>query len=180
MQIFVKTLTGATLTLNIDETDTISTIKQRIFEREGIPAEEILLIDGLSQLENEMTAAECQLMNEATITMTLRLCGGKKKKKKKVHTKPKKVKHKHEHVKMAVLQYFEVDKNGKIQKLKQESPEQSGCYLADHKDRMHCGKTGYMFYKLTKDGKRIEPVQNKPKKQADTTITKKKATKKKK
>ena len=29
---------------------------------------------------------------------------------------------------------------------------------------MHCGKTGYMFYKMTKDGKRIAPVQNKPKK----------------
>ena len=32
---------------------------------------------------------------------------------------------------------------------------------------MHCGKTGFMVYKLTKDGQRIAPVQNKPKKAGD-------------
>ena len=163
MQIFVKTLTGATLTMNVDRSDDISSIKNKIFEKEGIPADQIVLISGLSQLEDEMTIAEYGLENEATITMTLRLCGGKKKKKKKVYTKPKKIPHKHENIRMRILSYFNIDKNGKIEKLKQESPEQAGCYLADHKDRMHCGKTGYMFYKMTKDGKRIAPVQNKPK-----------------
>ena len=178
MQIFVKTLTGATLTFTVDECETISSIKNKIYEREGIPADSIVLISGLSQLEDDMTFEECELKNEATITMTLRLCGGKKKKKKKVYTKPKKIPHKHENVRMRVLSYFEVDKNGKIEKLKQESPEQAGCYLADHKDRMHCGKTGYMFYKMTKDGKRIPPVQNKPKKAAATEVVKKGGAKK--
>ena len=178
MQIFVKTLTGATLALSVDENDTINTIKRKINEKEGIPTESIVLIQGLSQLEDDMTAADYELKNEATITMTLRLCGGKKKEKKKVFTKPKKIPHKHENIRMRVLSYFEVDKNGKIEKLKQESPEQAGCYLADHQDRMHCGKTGYMFYKMTKDGKRIPPLQNKPKKAQPTEITKKKKKKK--
>ena len=177
MQIFVKTLTGATLTMNVEEYDTIATMKAKISEQQGIPAEDIILISGLSQLEDNMTFQECQLSNEATITMTLRLAGGKKKKKKKVYTKPKKIPHKHETIRMRVLSYFEVDKNGKIEKLKQESPEQAGCYLADHKDRMHCGKTGYMFYKMTKDGKRIPPVQNKPKKATTEVVTKKKKKK---
>ena len=178
MQIFVKTLTGATLTMNVDQADNISSIKNKIQEQEGIPADQIVLISGLSQLEDEMTFAESGLVNEATITMTLRLCGGKKKKKKRVYTKPKKIPHKHENIRMRVLNYFEVDNNGKIEKLKQESPEQAGCYLADHKDRMHCGKTGYMFYKMTKDKKRIAPVQNKAKKAA-VVDTKAKGKKKK-
>ena len=177
MQIFVKTLTGATLTMTADLCDTIATMKDRISSQEGIPADQIVLISGLSQLEDESTFAECELNNEATITMTLRMCGGKKKKKKKSYTKPKKIPHKHETIRMRVLSYFEVDKNGKIEKLKQESPEQAGCYLADHKDRMHCGKTGYMFYKMTKDGQRIKPVQNKPKKALTETVTKKKKKK---
>ena len=180
MQIFVKTLTGATLALSIDNDATVATIKSEIAAQHGVPASEIVLIYGLSQLEDSMTASECQLQNEATVTMTLRLCGGKKKKKKKVYTKPKKIPHKHETIKMRVLNYFEVDKNGKIEKLKQESPEQAGCYLADHKDRMHCGKTGYMFYKMTKDGKRIAPVQNKPKARDTGADTKKKGKGKKK
>ncbi|CAI2381267.1 unnamed protein product [Moneuplotes crassus] len=177
MQIFVKTLTGATLTMFVDECDTIATMKAKISEQEGIAAESIVLINGLSQLEDQMTFAECELNNEATVTMTLKMLGGKKKKKKKVYTKPKKIPHKHENIKMRVLSYFEVDKNGKIEKLKQESPEQAGCYLADHKDRMHCGKTGYMFYKMTADGKRIAPVKNKSKKVAVEVVTKKKKKK---
>ena len=166
--------------MTVSEDDSIQSIKKRISESQGIPCEEIVLISGLNQLEDDETVFETQLQNEATVTMTLRLCGGKKKKKKRVYTKPKKIPHKHETVKMAVLNYFEVDKNGKVEKLKQESPEQSGCYLADHKDRMHCGKTGYMFYKMTKDGKRIAPVQNKPKKAADSGPAKKVVKKKKK
>eukprot|EP00343_Euplotes_focardii_P005535 CAMPEP_0205808326 /NCGR_PEP_ID=MMETSP0205-20121125/12247_1 /ASSEMBLY_ACC=CAM_ASM_000278 /TAXON_ID=36767 /ORGANISM="Euplotes focardii, Strain TN1" /LENGTH=152 /DNA_ID=CAMNT_0053083827 /DNA_START=94 /DNA_END=552 /DNA_ORIENTATION=+ len=152
-------------------------MKAKISEQEGISSGDIMLINGLSQLDDSNTFGECELNNEATLTMTLRLAGGKKKKKKNVYTKPKKIAHKHETIRMRVLSYFEVDKNGKIEKLKQESPEQAGCYLADHKDRMHCGKTGYMFYKMTKDGKRIAPVQNKAKKAATETVTKKKKKK---
>ena len=37
---------------------------------------------------------------------------------------------------------------------------------------MHCRKTGCMFYKMTKDGKRIAPVQNKPKKAAVVEVKK--------
>lgn len=52
--------------------------------------------------------------------MVLRLMGGKKKRKKKVYTKPKKIGHKHRKRAKALLEYFEVDNNGKITKLKIE------------------------------------------------------------
>ena len=163
MQVFIKTLTGATITVNTTEDSTVLSLKKAVSEEQQIPMEEMILICGLSQLEDEMTLSEAGVEDESTVTMTLRLAGGKKKRKKKVYTKPKRIPHKHISKKMAILEYFGVDENGKITKLKQESPHQAGCYLADHKDRMHCGKTGYMFYKVTQDGKRIAPVQNKQK-----------------
>lgn len=44
-----------------------------------------------------------------------------------------------------------------------------GTYMADHPDRHTCGKCGNMFYKLTKDGKRMPiPKQNKPQAAAAT------------
>lgn len=52
--------------------------------------------------------------------MVIRLCGGKKKRKKKIYTKPKKIGHKHKKRPKAILEYFNVDNTGKIQKLKIE------------------------------------------------------------
>ena len=57
---------------------------------------------------------------EATINAVVRLCGGKKKRKKKIYTKPKKIGHKHKKRPKAILEYFNVDNTGKIQKLKIE------------------------------------------------------------
>ena len=57
---------------------------------------------------------------EATINVVAKLDGGKKKRKKKVYTKPKRIPHKHKKRAKALLEYFEVDNNGKITKLKIE------------------------------------------------------------
>jgi ubiquitin len=60
------------------------------------------------------------ILLENTISLTLRLLGGKKKRKKKVYTKPKKIGHKHKKRPKALLEYFNVDTTGKISKLKIE------------------------------------------------------------
>lgn len=57
---------------------------------------------------------------ESTISIVMRLLGGKKKRKKKVYTKPKKIAHKHKKRPKALLEYFSVDNTGKISKLKIE------------------------------------------------------------
>ncbi len=54
----------------------------------------------------------------------LRLRGGAKKRKKKNYTTPKKQKHKHKKVKLAVLKYYRVDDNGKINRLRRECPSE--------------------------------------------------------
>ena len=183
MQVFVRTITGATLTLTVEPTESVFALKLRVAQETGIPCEEIRFICGMNQLENEQTLAEAGVEELSNVIMTLGLDGGKKKKKRKPHTTPKVIAHKHTTIKMRTLNYFEVTKDGKVNKLKKESNTHAGCYLADHKDRMHCGRTGqFMFYKLTKDGKRIDPLQNKPKKSgvAEVATGKKAPAKKKK
>jgi small subunit ribosomal protein S27Ae len=118
MQLFVKTLTGATLTCDVE--GSVADLKQQVAAQTGVPAEEIVLIHGMSVLEDEATFEALGLEKEATINMVVRLCGGKKKRKKKVYTKPKKIAHKHKKRPKAILEYFNVDNTGKITKLKIE------------------------------------------------------------
>merc|ERR1711968_321032 len=85
-----------------------------------------------------------------------------KKRKKKPHTTPKKIPHKHKKRPKALLEYFNVEEGTmKVKRLKQESPNAAGAYMADHPDRFTCGRTGTMFYKLTADGKRLPPPPQK-------------------
>jgi ribosomal protein S27AE len=65
--------------------------------------------------------------------------GGGKKRKKKNYTTPKKIKHKHRKVKLAVLKYYKVDDNGKINRLRRECPAEecgAGVFMAAHFDRL--------------------------------------------
>jgi len=44
-------------------------------------------------------------------------------------------------IKLKVLKYYKIE-NGKIKKMKKESPNSPGCFMAEHSDRLTCGKTG--------------------------------------
>ena len=135
-----------------------------------INAEELDLQFGIRTLQTEEFLGDCGIEDEATINVHVSLDGGKKKKKRKPHTTPKKIKHVHKKRPKALLEYFSVENSGKVRRLKQESPNAAGAYMADHPDRFCCGRTGTMFYKLTAEGKRLPPPVQKERAKAEVVV----------
>uniref|UniRef100_A0A7S3D937 Ubiquitin-like domain-containing protein n=1 Tax=Palpitomonas bilix TaxID=652834 RepID=A0A7S3D937_9EUKA len=77
MQIFVKAIAGNTVSLDVESFDTVENVKSQLQAIEGIPSEEQRLVFAGVELEDEQTFAAYNIEKESTLSLLLRLRGGK-------------------------------------------------------------------------------------------------------
>ncbi len=146
MYILIETITGQRTICN---EDTIEGIMNHIQSKMGIPQDEQTLLFNGKKLELGKNLNDFSLVDNSKINLIISLKGGAKGKKKKKEVKKTKKKHVHKKVKLAILKYYKVE-GDKVIRLKQMCKVcPPGTFLAEHADRLYCGRCRTAYTKVT-------------------------------
>lgn len=139
-QILLNNLNGTT---SIISANTVGDLRTRASEITSAPPSSLRLVTQGHELINDQENLDGLVQELGNVYCLARLLGGGKKRKKKTYTKPKKLKHKKKKEKMAVLKFYKIGDDGKVQRLRRECPADTcgaGIFMAAHADRFYCGK----------------------------------------
>ena len=157
MKILVSTITGKKVEISAES---VSELQSSIASEMGIPIEEQKLLSNGKILSDDNLSSNVQLI--------ISLEGGAKGKKKKAAAKKTKKKHVHKKDKLRVLKYYKVDgeKVARLRRMCEVCPP--GTFLAEHDDRLYCGRCRTTYAKLaekvkTQTQKKKQPKAEKPK-----------------
>ena len=152
MNIQVNTITGRKETIFANSLEELQNGIENIM---GIKVEEQKI------LCNGQLASDSNLSDSVQLIISLE--GGAKGKKKKQTNKKAKKKHVHRKVKLRVLQYYKVDgdKVSRIKKMCDVCPP--GTFLADHEDRLYCGRCRTAYTKEGAKEKKSAPKKKQAK-----------------
>lgn len=151
MHILIKTISGASC--KISNVESVQDVQSEIESQMGVPcAEQKLLFNGARLSEGLLS--EYGIDSSTTISLIIALEGGAKGKKKKKDLKKNKKKHKKKKVNLAILKYYKVSEDDKVIRLKQMCKVcPPGTFLANHFDRLNCGRCRTLFKKNVIDVK---------------------------
>lgn len=76
MQVFVKTLSGKTISVECEPDESIESLKEKIMAKEGVPADQQRIIFGGKQLDTQKTLSDYDIDDDSTLHLVLRLRGG--------------------------------------------------------------------------------------------------------
>ena len=152
MHILVRTITGRNEEFHANS---VSNLKLAIQNRMGIPIEEQKLLSNGKLLSDENLSETVQLI--------ISLEGGAKGKKKKQTTKKTKKKHVHKKEKLRILKCYKVDgeKVVRLRRMCEVCPP--GTFLAEHDDRLYCGRCRTTYAKLADKAKAQTQKKKQPK-----------------